>query len=800
MSSISEVVEPRMLLSAASVAHPASLWRVDAVGTKELLIVAERFGEGGSANPKIDEIRLVSNEVQVFATNYPLRHWPGAYYPLYDVAVDTTNLSIPSYLGLKKSDPVAVTVPDRELRVVYFFANIDQPQSELYNLRTFGTSTQLYRRADADGDTGWMTSDVAPGAGSTAGLDFTPAPAAPKGLVSTSASATSNEVTLWFDESPGSVIAGQRFVRQYNISIQSSKLDFFIPLSTNLVVFDSQRFPMTAANGIEKTFGGSKTLTLPADVYSWSVQFRDLPVFPDGVKGNNALATPWSEFSETARFSVLPQGQQILLGRTFADSSTGITTIEWGSVTGATSYEVWINRVRDGKMVHHKTGLSGSSCQTDALDPDDYRVWVRATCTNGTRTSWSKFEEFTVNAPNINVADSWIPIHDATPTITWTAVPRSTQYKISLIDRAKEQQAQTMDFATRQDYEKFITAYSRTVKGSGASHTVATPLAAGNYRIEITLTYSNGKTSQGYRYLNLEPAGVPIPVPGADSYFNWTAEDGAVSYDVWVAFLGQPDPTNPSLPPKWKFDTRDGVMSGSYQLPMEAPAGNYRIWLRPNMASGGQSIKAPWSAPVDFTSQEPLYRSVNVTLQGEKLTWEPVRGGIGYRITIDYKNGIAGNGSTRIFNITGTEFQIPDEFIDGTYSVRVQSLDAGGEPHFSPTAISIQHGKSPWTWNITKTADRIEWNPVPDAVSYEIQILRFYNVVVTQTAGITEPHFSLSSLESGHLKFLVRALRSVDGREFLTQWTSHVFDHGISAPENVRLDGHILKWDGQENA
>ena len=89
----------------------------------------------------------------------------------------------------------------------------------------------------------------------------------------------------------------------------------------------------------------------------------------------------------------------------------------------------------NGATVVNKSGLSGSSYQTAALDPDNYRVWVRATRADGTKTRWSKSRDFTVSA-NVDIVrvsgksrgpellgDSFGVINDATPTIEWTPVP-----------------------------------------------------------------------------------------------------------------------------------------------------------------------------------------------------------------------------------------------------------------------------------------------------------------------------------------------------------------------------------------
>ena len=793
VSAIAEFVEPRVLLSAAS--------GIDAsVATKELEIIAETWGQGSA--PKIDEIRLVGDEIQVFSTVDGYRRWPGEYYPLYDAG-----MVVPDYIAQLKSEPVTVTVPDRTLSIAYFFANPDQPRSELYSLRTFGSSTLLYRRPNADADSGWLLTDVDPGPESTVGLDFTPPPAAPQGLISIPASGNSGNVTLYFDEASTSAFAGQRFVRRYEIHIETPGT--WIP-DSQFVAFDNARFTSTDANGTSHSFGGTKLLTLSEGVYSWSVRVQDLPVFPDGATGNNALATTWSDWSEASRFTVLPQGEQILVGKLATDYATSIATIEWGQVDGAVSYEVWVNRVSDGKLILHKSGLSGFAYQTEPLDPDNYRVWVRATRADGTRTTWSKPKEFTVYARYISITSTYVS-HDATPVIEWTGIPHSTKYRITLIDSAKEQAAASMRFNSPEAYRRFITAYSRTVVGSSSSHTVETPLAPGHYRIELMLSFANGATTQGTRQLEIEPEGVPIQAAGTDSV-RWNNADGVESYDIWVAYLGfegLPQEYTVVGPAQWRFATVDEVTTGSYELPSDAPAGKYRIWLRPSTESAGHLIKGIWGTPTDIHSSGPLSRPLRITVQGETLTWNSVPGASSYRIIVaavdpnaewNYWNG---NVTNRQFTVTGTAFQIPDEMIDGIYRVWIQALgtnDASYGPQSE--AFRIVHGTSPWVWTISNTLDSIVWNAVPDAVSYDIQLTeRDTGNIVSEVTGISATHLELpANLGFGHYRVKLRAFRSVNGKQFFTEWASQNFDHGINVPTNVRMEGNILKWDAQENA
>lgn len=793
VSVIAEHVEPRMLLSAASGVDAA-------VGTKELEIIAETWGQG--SGPKIDEIRLVGDEIRVFSTLDEIRRWPGEYYPLYDAG-----MVIPDYIAQLKSEPVTVTVPDRTLSIAYFFASPDQRRSELYSLRTFGSSTLLYRRPNADADSGWLLTDVDPGAGSTVGLDFTPAPAAPQGLLSIPVSGNSGNVTLYFDKTPASAFAGQRFVRRYEIHIETP--GSWIP-DSQFVAFDTAGFTATDANGDSHSFGGIKSLTLSEGVYSWSVRVQDLPVFPNGATGDNALATPWSDWSEVSRFSVLPQGEQILVGKLAADYLTSVATIEWGPVVSAASYEVWVNRVSDGKQILHQSGLSGLSYQPEPLDPDNYRVWVRATYADGTRTTWSKPKEFTVYGRRANITSPYIT-HDATPVIEWDTVPNSTRYRITLIDSAKDLAAASIRFDSPEAYRQFITAYSRTVVGSSSSHTVETPLEPGQYRIELTLFFANGTAIQNSSQLEIEPESVPIQVAGTDSV-RWNSADAAVSYDIWVAYLGfegLPQQDTVIGLPQWRFTTADEVTTGSWQLPSDAPAGKYRIWLRPNTESGGHLFKGGWNTPTDIQSSGPLSRPLNIAVQGETLSWNSVPGASEYKITVaavdpdtewNYWNG---NVTNRQFTVTGTSFQIPNELIDGIYRVWIQALGTS-EGSYGPQSESfrIVHGKSPWVWTISNTPDSIEWNAVPDAVSYDIQLTeRDTGNIDSEVTGISATLLELpANLEFGHYRVKLRALRSVNGKQFLTEWASQEIDHGINVPTNVRMEGSILKWDALLNS
>lgn len=758
--------------------------------TREVEIISESYGP----IPRIDEVRLVGNQIHVYST-------------IDDGGVSPN--TIVDYTGPGRSEPVAVTVPDRDYPIVYYFAKATAPQSELYYLRRYGDSILLFSQTDANLDRGWLIDDPDPATGSTAGLDFTPTPTAPNGLfvapvTSDSTAPASTTMKLFFDESPSPLSTGVSYVRRYDLSIEDANGHI---TSSQFVAFDGTRFVATDTSSVSHSYGGVKEFTLPHNVYSWKVRVQYLPVFPDSIAGGNALGTPWSDWSEEAQFANLPKGQQIQVGKLSSSSSTGITTINWGTEGKILSSEVWINRISDGKKVLHETAVNGFSYQTALLDPGNYRVWVRATRADGTLTRWSSARDFTVQPPYTNVLLSG-GASDATPTIEWTEIPQATKYEINVVDPTKERWVHTSLSGPSVVVPKSGFVYSRTMDGSRSSHTIETPLPSGFYRVDVVSIFANGTRTTSSSPLTLRPPGSPIAVPRHDS-FTWKEESGVVSYDVWVSYLGTSESSatgSAVTVPIVKFEAIEEVTTNSYDLPANAPFGNYRIWLRPNRKINGQLIKGEWSVPVNFQSLNSGIRPPRVTQQGETLTWQSVPGVGSYKVIVvpvtpeselirssfDWKN--------REFRVTDTTFTLPDEVADGKYYVWVKAANVNSFGDGLPSnEFIIEHGTSPWKWNVSNTATSVTWNTVPDADSYDIQIAeRDTNAIVVNSSGLTATNFNLpSNLAKGHYRVSLRAHRSRVARNFDTEWDISDFDHGVLAPENVQLTGSILSWDGQ---
>ncbi|MFN9720992.1 MAG: hypothetical protein ACK58L_20030 [Planctomycetota bacterium] len=132
------------------------------------------------------------------------------------------------------------------------------------------------------------------------------------------------------------------------------------------------------------------TSNLPNGVYRWYVQ---------GVL-SNSFRTIWSNpayFTVGGRPTLLP-------------TSGATPTISWQSVTGAGTYNIWVDRMDVFQRgVINVTGIVGTSyTRPTPLAPGRYRVWVQAVSTTAVMSDWSVPLDFTVAAgtPSFNQSGS----------------------------------------------------------------------------------------------------------------------------------------------------------------------------------------------------------------------------------------------------------------------------------------------------------------------------------------------------------------------------------------------------------
>ncbi len=838
VAAMAEVVEPRTLLSAVSesaiFASSGSEILTAVPATKEVTVEARLYSTHSPYTLRIDEIRLVGDEIQVFSTQTS---------PPLDGGVGATIIDI------RRSQ--TVTVPNRELTVVYLYADLKSPQPGLYFLRESGTSSLLYRNPLADTSTAWPIVD----------LGFTETPAPPTGLtarvgeVVAGVTTPSRKVTLYFDEQlSASSPSERRYVNCYEVRFKPLNgmvfnADEFVNFGSYhsgppVALMDTTTFSLTGAGGSSRIFHGRMETTSTMGSHAFQVRVQKLPVFPEGTTGTNAFASPWSDWSDTQTYTVLPANEQILMRAPGVLAETGETTIGWSIVENAESYQIWIEQA--GKPVLRKAGLTGTHFRLDTfLGTGEFKAWVKAVRADGTTTGWSKPVSYTVAMPTVrfnnlfnpiqpgNLAHTHVAWHDKTPTLKWNGNSLATQYQFSVIDLDKEEATITMRFASAQDRVNFITAYTRTLPGSATEHTVETPLSAGRYRVELQMQLGSEESVSTSGLVNLEAvdSAVAFLAPGSTNTVQWHRGNESYNYEIWIAYLGPaPGQTVVSRQPgKWQFDRVENL-SSTYRFADDAPGGKYRVWVRPRAYDATrnpalnyvpQTKDGPWGPPADITLQDPLLRSASPVVRGPngRLTWSPIPRAQGYEVVVWMHNPLAdevdrlpSSPYNERFHSDQAQFQLPyhlmarfsrvqgnarEPFGSCTVWIRPLYASLNSITQYSERA-TVQFHLQP---GFTRQGNVIRWTAVPDAVRYQVQIRRTNSTEILVETTVDSPSVQTSpDLHPGNYTVSVTPVRRTGGQDELVAPVSFEFGVAFPKPTGLHVDGTIVAWNPVENA
>lgn len=104
--------------------------------------------------------------------------------------------------------------------------------------------------------------------------------------------------------------------------------------------------------------------------------------------------------------------------------------IVWSAVSGATTYDVWVDRLTSNTSPYlRNTSVSATSLDVTNFDIGQYAVWVRARNTQGDLGLFSSRIVFQVSLlPNdVSVTST---AFDGTPVLGWSSVPGATQYEV----------------------------------------------------------------------------------------------------------------------------------------------------------------------------------------------------------------------------------------------------------------------------------------------------------------------------------------------------------------------------------
>ncbi len=265
-------------------------------------------------------------------------------------------------------------------------------------------------------------------------------------------------------------------------------------------------------------------------------------------------------------------------------------TLSWAALSGAATYEIWIdNRTTGQSAIVRQGGLRGTSYQVAAPLPlGSYRVWLRGADGTGRPGAWSVAREFDVSvAPQIIGPES--STFDSTPTFRWNEVNGASSYRLVL--------QESVSHVVRIDQIVFITSMTPSVE-----------LPAGQYVWWVQARGSMGlsglwsdmsRVTIGGRPQLTSPSGRQTSRP----VFRWDTVGGAAEYSVAILRL---DAAGTSL-------QADHIMTNEYRVSGALSAGQYRAWVRAISQNGQLSV---WSAGLDFV--------VVASTEAEVLFTEPL--------------------------------------------------------------------------------------------------------------------------------------------------------------------------------
>ena len=494
--------------------------------------------------------------------------------------------------------------------------------------------------------------------------------------------------------------------------------------SYNLQVSTQTNFSSTVIN--QTTSSTSYLPTTPLSTgtqYYWRVK-----------ASSSSSSGPWSD---TWNFMTTTIVAPTLISP--ANNATGVSltpTFSWGSVTGATSYNIQVStQTSFSTTIINQTTSSTSYIPTSPLSNGTYYYW-RVNASNSTITSpWSSaWNFFTLNlvAPTLISPTNNSTGVSLTPTFSWGTVTGATSYNIQVSTQ---------------------TSFSTTIINQNTSSTSFTPTTSLSqntiyyWRVNASNTSSTSSWSSIWNFTTL---GLPMPTlvsPANNATgisltptFLWGTITGATSYNIQVSTL-----TNFST-------TIINQTTGSNSFTPTTPLlyGTLYYW-RVNASNG--TITSPWSNTWNFTTLNLLAPTLSTptnnatgVLLTPSFSWGSVTGATSYNIQVSTQTNFSSfiiNQNTDSITYTPTT-----PLLIGTlYHWRVKATNSGASSpwsstwHFTTLTLGVPILIAPPN-NATGVtiSPTFIWGSVSGATSYNIQVStlsNFSSLTLNQTTNLT---------------------------------------------------------------
>ena len=464
-------------------------------------------------------------------------------------------------------------------------------------------------------------------------------------------------------------------------------------------------------------------------------------------------------------------------------------TFTWAAVSGATEYEITVNRERSNTIVLDRVVVTGTSyTPTIDLGLGKFNVGVRAKNATGT-SAWSLRQDFSVVS-----AVELLPTPDGLlrrPTLAWNEVPGASGYEVFVSDIRTPN----------------VAAIRTTVSGALTTFVPTLDLPFGTYRTSVRASAVDGTVGQWSLPDEFTIGSGPVVSPVADQIsrrpkLEWNVLPGAALYDIWII-----DTRNPAKAP-----IRTTTSTAFFVPDRDLPTGSYRVWIR---GGAGDGSFGKWSAARDFQTgsttsflalPSPLPPGTSTT-----LSWTPIAGAVRYHVWVDDPAPGISPADTSIRTVEGNLTSLVVPVTPGTFRAWVRGVAQDGSfGAWSATLEFLSRGAA-FVGTITAVngpgPDRptITWPTQPGVTSYEIRIddVRSSETGYLVVKNLTGQTFTpATALPLGTYQIQVRGVYP-NGTE--GHWSSPVQKSSLPVPQTIPvptafLQTPTLQWNPVTNA
>jgi len=394
------------------------------------------------------------------------------------------------------------------------------------------------------------------------------------------------------------------------------------------------------------------------------------------------------------------------------DITTTSFTANWGTVSGATSYKLFIDDVEaysGTNLNFSKTGLTAGTA---------YTYYVQAINISGTGSNSNTVNVRTVAiAP---VASDATSITDTSFTANWATVTGATGYNL---------------------FVDGISVYTGT--STSANITALTANSSHSYYVQATNAGGNSANSNTVN-LTLNPATPVTPTASPATNItttgftaNWASVSGATAY-------------------KLKVDSGAFTDVGNvlyYDITGLTPASTHTYTVQASNINGTSSNSTPDISVTLKTDAPVASAATSITDTSFTANWGTVTGATGYNLFVD---------GTSVYTGTSTSCNVTGFTANSSHNYYVQATNAGGTSTNSNTINLTLNPATPVTptasaaTNITTTGFTANWASVSGATTYKLKVdsgsfTDIGNVTSYSVTGLTPATTHTYSVEASNI-------------------------------------------------